>query len=237
MTTLTTEPSVRLPPRYGFGKRMKTASISAMVTSVFWIAFMVLYWPHSADQAASTAVPAGASQARAVVGSGVNAPPPAREHDPSNDEAVAYVPPAGGLRLPVQGVSADQLADTYAQARGDGTRGHNAIDIVAPRGTPVLAAAAGTVQKLFLSKNGGTTLYERSPDGKAVYYYAHLDAYAPGVIEGMTVAPGQTLGFVGSSGDADPGTPHLHFAIMALSPGERWWQGRPINPYPLLGGR
>jgi murein DD-endopeptidase MepM/ murein hydrolase activator NlpD len=237
MTTPPTQPPVRLPPRYGFGKRMKTASISAMVTSVFWIVFMVLYWPQNANRAAGAVVPDGAGHAHEIAAGRATAPQPDREYGAANDEAVDYVPPAGGLRLPVQGVSANQLTDTYAQARGDGTRGHNAIDIMASRGTPVLAAAAGTVEKLFLSKNGGTTLYERSPDGKAVYYYAHLDSYAPGVTEGMSVAAGQVIGFVGSSGDADPGAPHLHFAIMALSPGERWWKGRPINPYPLLGGR
>lgn len=230
------QPLLRPAPRYGFGKRLKTASVSALVTSLLWIVFMVLYWPRSPEPVAVVA--AAQSQARPVPTNAV----PARSgaslaHEPITDDPPDYVPPPGGLRLPVQGVSANQLADTYAQTRGDGTRGHNAIDIVAPRGTPVLAAAGGTVEKLFLSKNGGNTLYERSADGKAIYYYAHLDSYAPGVVQGMTVAPGQTLGVVGSSGDADPGAPHLHFAIMALAPGERWWQGRPINPYPLLGGR
>lgn len=230
------QPPLRPAPRYGFGKRLKTASVSALVTSLLWIAFMVLYWPRSPNPVAVAA--AAQSQARPGPTNAVPARPAASlAYEPITDEPPDYVPPPGGLRLPVQGVGANQLADTYAQTRGDGTRGHNAIDIVAPRGTPVLAAAGGTVEKLFLSKNGGITIYERSADGKAIYYYAHLDSYAPGVAEGMTVAPGQVLGAVGSSGDADPGAPHLHFAIMALAPGERWWQGRPINPYRLLGGR
>ena len=236
MTDPIIQAPLRVAPRYGFGKRLKTAGVSALVTSLLWIVFMVLYWPRSPDPVAVVA-PAQL-QARPGPTNAVPARPGASlTYEPITDEPPAYVPPPGGLHLPVQGVAANQLADTYAQSRGDGARGHNAIDIVAPRGTPVLAAAGGTVEKLFLSKNGGNTLYERSADGKAIYYYAHLDSYAPGVAEGMTVAPGQALGVVGSSGDADPGAPHLHFAILALAPGERWWQGRPINPSPLLGGR
>ena len=230
-------PPRRLVPHYGFGKRLKTAGVSALITSLFWIVFMVLYWPRPSVPATTPAA-AQPVQPSAIASSAARA----RVYEPTTDDPPDYVAPAEGLRLPVLGATASQLTDTYGQSRdlgtrGDGTRGHNAIDIMAPRGTPVLAAAAGTIEKLFLSKAGGNTLYERSPDGKAIYYYAHLDSYAPGVVEGMAVQPGQTLGFVGSSGDADPGAPHLHFAIMALAPGERWWQGRPINPYPLLRGR
>lgn len=213
--------------RNGFGKRLKTASISALVTSLFWVVFMVLYWPRSP-------VVAGPQRQTSAISTSVAA---ARADEPTPYDSPDYVVPAGGLLLPVQGVAANQLIDTYGQARGDGIRAHNAIDIMAAQGTPVLAAAGGTVEKLFLSKAGGNTLYERSPDGKAIYYYAHLGSYAPGLAEGTVVQAGQQLGFVGSSGDADPGAPHLHFAIMALVPGGKWWQGRPINPYPLLRGR
>jgi murein DD-endopeptidase MepM/ murein hydrolase activator NlpD len=142
-----------------------------------------------------------------------------------------------GLIIPVRGIRAGQLSDTFTDARGRG-RPHDAIDIMAPRGTPVLAAAAGTVEKLFFSHGGGgITLYIRSADRAWSYYYAHLDGYAPGLAEGQSVAAGDLLGFVGSTGNASPAGPHLHFAINRMGPSERWWQGRPINPYPLLAGR
>ena len=108
---------------------------------------------------------------------------------------------------------------------------------MAPQGTPVGAAAAGTVEKLFESEAGGLTLYVRSPDRRLIYYYAHLQGYAPGLAEGQRVSIGQPLGAVGSTGNADPAGPHLHFAIHAADPSQRWHDGIPINPYPVLAGR
>lgn len=140
---------------------------------------------------------------------------------------------SGPLVIPVAGISAAQLADTFDDARGE-ARVHDAIDIMAPRGTPVIAAAAGTVEKLFDSKLGGTTVYIRRTGGQWIDYYAHLDGYAPGLAEGQKIAQGQMIGTVGSTGDASPEAPHLHFAINAMVPGEGWWQGKAINPYPLL---
>ena len=147
-------------------------------------------------------------------------------------------PPVGraasrGLAIPVAGVAADQLVDTFDDARSAG-RVHDAIDIVAPRGTPVIAAAAGTVEKLFESERGGHTVYIRRPGGQWIDYYAHLDSYAPGLAEGQRVPRGRIIGTVGSTGDASPEAPHLHYAINAMAPGETWWQGRAVNPYPLL---
>ncbi|MDQ4087690.1 MAG: M23 family metallopeptidase, partial [Pseudomonadota bacterium] len=134
-------------------------------------------------------------------------------------------------------VSADELQDTYTQSRAGGARVHNAIDIMAPRGTPVVAAAPGTVEKLFFSRGGGgITAYVRSPDRQWIYYYAHLDAYAPGLREGQNVRQGDPIGTVGSSGNANPAGPHLHFAVHRMAPGEDWHQGRAVNPYPLLAG-
>ena len=144
--------------------------------------------------------------------------------------------PEAGLAIPVQGVRAGQLTDTFTQARAGG-RPHDAIDIMAPRGTPVIAAADGIVEKLFFSGGGGITVYVRSPDRQWMHYYAHLDAYAPGLTEGQRVRRGEPIGTVGSSGNANPAGPHLHFAIHRMGPNDRWWQGRPINPYPLLAGR
>lgn len=141
-----------------------------------------------------------------------------------------------GLLIPVEGMTAAQLSDTFDDVRGAG-RVHDAIDIMAPRGTPVIAAAAGTVEKLFDSKLGGRTVYVRRTGGQWIDYYAHLDSYAPGLAEGQRVAQGQRIATVGSTGDASEDAPHLHFAINVMAPGEGWWQGKAINPYPLLVDR
>jgi murein DD-endopeptidase MepM/ murein hydrolase activator NlpD len=166
-----------------------------------------------------------------VTGPGQRAPKPAPKI------AVAPAGAAGPLLIPVQGVAAAALHDDWAEPRGDGTRTHHAIDIMAPTGTPVLAAADGRIEKLFDSKLGGTTIYERSPDGGTIYYYAHLDRYAPTLVEGMTVARGQVIAGVGATGDADPGAPHLHFEVHRMAPGQPWWQGEELNPYPMLVAR
>lgn len=161
--------------------------------------------------------------------------------DPKDAPPVAIaegveVGPAG-LIIPVAGIKANQLVDTFTQARAGGARRHDAIDIMAAEGTPVLAAADGTVEKLFNSVRGGLTIYERSADGRWVYYYAHLSSYAPGLAEGQKLKRGQLIGRVGHTGDASAAGPHLHFAVNQMAPGEKWWHGTPVNPYPLLAGR
>jgi peptidoglycan LD-endopeptidase LytH len=138
------------------------------------------------------------------------------------------------LILPVAGVSPGQLADSWGQSRGGGVRVHHAIDIPAPRGTPVLAAASGRVEKVFESRDGGHTLYVRVADGGTIHYYAHLDGYD--VAEAQAVRQGQRIARIGNTGSAAGGPPHLHFEIKAMRPGERWWQGTNVNPYPLLAG-
>jgi murein DD-endopeptidase MepM/ murein hydrolase activator NlpD len=144
---------------------------------------------------------------------------------------------SSGLVIPVVGISAGELADTYTQSRGGGSRVHNAIDIMAPRGTPVVSASDGQVEKLYFSRGGGgITAYVRSPDGRWLHYYAHLDSYAPGLREGQRIRRGDPIGTVGISGNASPSGPHLHYAIYRMASGERWWQGAPINPYPQLVG-
>jgi peptidoglycan LD-endopeptidase LytH len=140
------------------------------------------------------------------------------------------------LSIPVAGISAGQLTDTFTQARENGARRHDAIDILAPRGTAVLAAAPGRVEKLFDSDRGGHTIYIRSTQGEWIYYYAHLDGYEPGLAEGQMVKAGDQIAFVGSTGNADPSAPHLHFAVNRMTTGESWYQGTAVNPYPLLIG-
>ena len=143
-----------------------------------------------------------------------------------------------GLAVPVVGVKPRELADTYTQARAGGARRHDAIDIMAPTGRPVVAAAPGRVEKIFFSPGGvGNTVYVRSDDKRWIYYYAHLSAYAPGLHEGQHLLRGAPVGFVGATGNANPAGPHLHFAINRMEPGEKWWQGTAINPYPLLAGK
>jgi len=140
-----------------------------------------------------------------------------------------------GLAIPVAGVRAADLIDTFGDARTGHV--HGALDIMAARGTPVVAAMPGRVEKIFESGAGGHTVYVRSEDGRWISYYAHLDGYAPGLAEGEVVARGAAIGTVGYSGNADPAGPHLHFEIRAMAPGEAWHQGRALNPYPLLTGR
>ena len=125
------------------------------------------------------------------------------------------------------------LTDTYEQPRGK-QRQHEALDIMAAKGTPVLAVADGKVEKLFESKPGGTTLYQFDPGGRYAYYYAHLDRYAEGIKEGMDLKRGQVLGYVGVTGNSDPNAPHLHFAMFELTPEKKWWKGTPVNPFPMM---
>lgn len=157
-----------------------------------------------------------------------------RQVDASPRDRPAELASEGRLVVPVEGVRREALSDTWGQSRAGGARTHEAIDIMAPRGTRVVAAAPGIVEKLFVSVRGGTTAYVRSPDRRTIYYYAHLDGYAPGLAERQQVRAGQLLGYVGSTGDASPDGPHLHFAINLARPEEGWWQGQAVNPFPLL---
>ena len=138
-----------------------------------------------------------------------------------------------GWAVPVLGIAPEDLVDTFTAARSEG-RTHNAIDILAPRGTPVVAAFGGTVQRLFTSDKGGLTVYVLGDEGRIVTYYAHLDAYAPGLEAGQRIAQGEPIGTVGDTGNAAPGNTHLHFAIWTIEPGDSFWDGEPINPYDLL---
>jgi murein DD-endopeptidase MepM/ murein hydrolase activator NlpD len=134
--------------------------------------------------------------------------------------------------IPVAGVDRSAMRDTFDETRGG--RRHEAIDIMAPRGTPVIAADDGVVKKLFTSVPGGLTVYEFDPDERFCYYYAHLDGYASGLHEGQLLHRGEIIGYVGTSGNAPKNAPHLHFALIRLDADRRWWKGTYVNPYPLL---
>jgi len=192
--------------------------VTAILVSAFWLfAYNIFLAPAARNGSVSPADVATVGTGTAVA------------------EGVEVGP--AGLAIPVVGVKRKQLVDTFTQARAGGARVHDAIDIMAATGKPVIAAAPGRVEKIFFSEGGGgNTVYVRSDDGKWSYYYAHLSTYAPGLHEGQRVLRGAPIGFVGSTGNANPAGPHLHFAINRMSPGEKWWQGSPVNPYPLLAG-
>ncbi len=224
-------------------------AVGLCIAALLWLA---LAWQDGAlqlarvspspDRAAARAAPplaqarqtAGARSDAATAPSTSMAPPAAVV--PAGTQAGADRPaPGGDLLLPVAGIRPSQLQDTFTDARSAG-RSHDAIDIMAPAGTPVLAVADGHVEKLFDSARGGLTIYQFEPGGELAYYYAHLQRYADGLAEGQAVKRGQVIGYVGSTGNASPDAPHLHFAIFVLGPEKRWWEGIAINPYPLLGG-
>ena len=153
---------------------------------------------------------------------------------PGRESTRALVDELRGRRLliPLASIEARSLRSSFRETRGSG-REHEAIDILAPRHTAVRAVEDGVIAKLFLSKAGGITVYQFDPSGRFVYYYAHLERYADDLREGAAVRRGQTLGFVGTSGNAPPDTPHLHFAIFRLGDDRRWWDGDPIDPFEV----
>jgi murein DD-endopeptidase MepM/ murein hydrolase activator NlpD len=164
-------------------------------------------------------------------------PSPVAAPAPSPEPVVGAVPAdelaERDLEIPVKGINADQLTRTFADRRSGG-RTHEAIDILAPMNTPVLAVQDGRIAKLFLSKAGGITIYQFDPEERYCFYYAHLDHYAEGLKEGQKVAKGDVLGYVGVTGNAPKQTPHLHFAIFRLTEAKHWWEGTPIDPYDVL---
>ncbi len=137
------------------------------------------------------------------------------------------------LDLPVKGAARGELRDSFTDRR-DGVRLHEAIDLLAPRNTPVLAVEDGKIAKLFVSKAGGITIYQFDPSSRYIYYYAHLEKYADGLADGSKVQRGQVVGYVGTSGNAPKDTPHLHFAVFQLTEKKQWWQGTPLDPYLVL---
>ena len=163
-------------------------------------------------------------------------PPATSDGSPSPTPAQSLDPSYVGrlhLAVPVLGVKPDQLIDTFKDARSEG-RVHDAIDIPAPAGTPVIAVAEGEIIKLFESEKGGITIYQSSKDKKLIFYYAHLQRYAEGLAVGKTVWQGETIAYVGDTGNAGAGNYHLHFSLMVTNNPKRYWEGTNVNPYPLL---
>ena len=202
-----------------------------------------------APAAVPAAVPAATGPAATAPATSPTTPP--REHAPVVDSTVPTAEdakraastkparrtvelPREALLIPVRGVRPSELQDTFDDRRGDGSRAHEALDIMAPRGTPVLAATDGRIEKLFESVAGGHTIYQFDDSATHAYYYAHLDRYAPGLAEGQEVERGELIGYVGSTGNASEDAPHLHFAIFELGPEKHWWEGTAIDPLPLL---
>lgn len=200
--------------------------VTASLTSLFWI---TVY----SGTGGSSSAPPPEDTAEIVA----DLPPGKTVTATTGNENQLVIAPTG-LAIPVAGKTPRDLVDTYTASRSGGARVHNAIDIMADRGTPVIAAAPGTIEKLhFSAGGGGISAYVRSDDGQWIYYYAHLDAYAPGLAVGQRVARGTPLGTVGFTGNASPEGPHLHFAVHWMASGESWHEGTPVNPYPLLTSR
>ena len=177
--------------------------------------------------------PATTTLDRAPAGNAVEAPGHATPAEPVEQMSDYDALARRNLTLPIASVTARDIQDSFTQGRSGGKR-HEAVDILAPRGTPVHAVEDGFVRKLFNSVPGGLTIYEFDGQSIYCYYYAHLDHYAAGIKEGDAVKRGDVIGYVGTTGDARGGEPHLHFAITKLGPEKHWWQGEAINPYPVL---
>lgn len=224
--------------------RILTIVITATITSAVWIvAGGSLIENATSDSQRKATRPAEAAPSPTLNpeqgGAGLETPisEEAARSQPL-DTQVARPPSESATRsllIPVLNVRPADLTDTFTDSRGGGERLHEAIDIMAPKGTSVVAAAAGEIEKLFSSRAGGNSIYVRSKDRTTIYYYAHLDEYAEGLREGQRVRRGQRLGTVGSSGNAAPEAPHLHFAILQTTEDAEWWEpANAINPYPLL---
>ena len=218
-----------------FVEKVQVALVTATLVSAGWImagAFLL-----DRDESAAIREELNSSQQADPVPASEESRSVQAETAPDTTPRVTTQPSgeSAQLMIPVMGMTAGDLTDTFTDDRGGGTRLHEAIDIMAPTGTSVVAAAPGKLERIFLSAAGGNTLYVRSEDGETIYYYAHLDEYAQGLTEGMAIRRGQRLGTVGSSGNADPSAPHLHFAMMRTQPDAEWWEPSiAVNPYPLL---
>ena len=221
--------------------RILTVIITATVTSAVWIVAggSLLDMADSDSQRAATR-PAEAAPSPAATEIGteivdVEQPPSITDSLDTNVASVPDKSDTAGLMVPVLNVRPSDLTDTFSDERGGGSRLHEAIDIMAPEGTTVVASAPGKVEKIYRSDAGGKTIFVRSNNGETIHYYAHLDEYAEGLNEGQQIRRGQRLGTVGSTGNASPDAPHLHFAIFRTTKDAEWWEpANAVNPFPLL---
>jgi len=152
----------------------------------------------------------------------------------SSASAAAYLV-SRHIIVPVAGADMSKVEDSFYEAR-DGGRTHRAIDILAPRNTPILAADDGKIIRMTTSELGGISMYTVDPDARLVYYYAHMDHYNDAMSPGREIVKGDTLGFVGTTGNAPKDTPHLHFQVMSWPADNKYWDGEAIDPYEALGG-
>lgn len=231
-------------------RRVRRGRVIPALIACFYGGVVAGWWAH-----ASVAVPAATSSATepGAVATAPGDPGAASEAGPGAspiDDPIPVRPATIGpprreavselqsrhLLVPLESAKIETMRGQFSQRRGGGSRGHEAVDLLAPRGTRVRAVEGGAIAKLFHSKAGGTTVYQFDPSGRFCYYYAHLDAYAAGLHEGQSIAAGDVIGYVGSTGNATPNTPHLHFAIFELTQEKHWWQGRPVDPYAVFDG-
>jgi murein DD-endopeptidase MepM/ murein hydrolase activator NlpD len=221
-------------------RRRRGRFIPALI-ACFYAGIAVGWWIHAAiggsDRAAEAveATAGDSSDPPATAVSTLSADAPRAVAPAATVETIGADPIAvlrrHDLQVPIDHADVDDWKGDFAQRRGVGTRGHEAVDILAPRHTPVHAVEDGTIAKLFNSKAGGITIYQFDPDREFCYYYAHLQRYAEGLADGKKVSKGEVIGYVGTTGNAPPNTPHLHFAIFQLTDAKRWWEGKPIDPY------
>ncbi len=229
--------------RKRLAKGLAAVAAIAIASGIFAIAFAVSRASNRRIQPDPAPVPGAVTAADAVDSRPASlerpppvVPPPAAElPDIVEDVAIGELK-TRRLTIPVAGVDAEDLIDTFDEQRG-ASRRHEAMDILAPRHTPVVAVEDGTIARLFLSDAGGTTIYQFDPSNQFVYYYAHLEGYARGLAEQEHVRRGQVIAYVGTSGNAPKDTPHLHFAIFRLTEERRWWEGTSVDPFPVLTGR
>ncbi len=214
------------------------ALFAAFVAGAIVDGWLRTYGPPKPVQVASEQVrlkPTPGRDTGAGHGPVIGAAPPQRASSPASvssgaaGTSGAAHPP---LRMPIDGEDVESLKGGFAERRG--ARPHEAVDMLAPRNTPVHAVESGSIAKLFTSKAGGLTIYQFDPAGRRCYYYAHLERYADGLQEGQPVAQGDVIGYVGTTGNAPPNTPHLHFAVFELNGDKHWWQGRPMDPYQVF---
>jgi len=226
-------------------RRLYQVGLSSIVYAMA-VGVALGWWLHETLQPSASGIAASAIALPIATAPADRPPPPAEpapvptgdvtENVPHEEPPTIGADPIAELRrhtllVPIADADVDDMKGGFAQRRNGNRRAHEAVDLLAPRGTPIHAVEGGVIARLFTSRNGGITIYQFDPSRRFCYYYAHLDRYAEGLEEGQEVAAGEIIGYVGTTGNAPPDTPHLHFAIFELTPDERWWEGTPLDPY------